>query len=132
MGRFVSQGRIVQTSSIGGYLLLYFVASLRRMRRTTLRFAEETGRIQGWLAQIREAAPADHALAVEIAACQGLVKGYSDTHARGLRNFQTVMSALPAVRGKPDASARLRSLREAALADESGARLESALKEIQA
>ena len=42
------------------------------------------------------------------------------------------MSALPAVRGRPDASVRLRSLREAALADENGARLESALKEIQA
>jgi indolepyruvate ferredoxin oxidoreductase beta subunit len=132
VGRFASQGRIVQTTSIGGYLLLYLVAGLRRMRRTTLRFADETDRIQGWLAQIREAAPADRALAVEIAACQGLVKGYSDTHARGLRNFRTVMSALPAVRGKPDASARLRSLREAALADESGAQLESALKEIQA
>jgi len=42
-----------------------------------------------------------------------------------------VMSALPAMRGKPDASARLRGLREAALADEGGAQLESALKEIQ-
>ena len=101
-----------------------------RMRRATLRFAEETVRIEEWLTHIRETASADHALAVEIAACQGLVKGYSDTHARGLRNFQTVMSALPGLRGKPDASARLRSLREAALADESGARLESALKEI--
>jgi indolepyruvate ferredoxin oxidoreductase beta subunit len=131
VGRFASRGRIVQTSSIGGYLLLYFVASLRRMRRTTLRFAEETGRIEAWLAGILETASADHALAVEVAACQGLVKGYSDTHARGLRNFQTVMSALPAVRGKPDAPARLRSLREAALADESGARLASVLKEIQ-
>jgi indolepyruvate ferredoxin oxidoreductase, beta subunit len=131
VGRFVSQGRVVQTSSVGGYLLLYFVASLRRIRRTTLRFAEETVRIQEWLTEIRETASADHALAVEVAACQGLVKGYSDTHARGLRNFRTVMSTLPAMRGKPDASTRLRGLREAALADEGGARLESALKELQ-
>lgn len=128
---FTTRGRIVQTTSIGGYLLLYCLASLRGMRRRTLRFAQETGRIQAWLDHIREAAPADHGLAVEIAACQGLVKGYSDTHARGLRNFQAVMSALPAVRGQPDAPGRLRGLREAALADESGARLESALKEIR-
>jgi indolepyruvate ferredoxin oxidoreductase, beta subunit len=129
VGRFAARGRIVRTSSIGGYLLLYSIASLRRMRRTTLRFAEETGRIEGWLAQIRETASADHALSVEVAACQGLVKGYGDTHARGLGNFETVMLALPAVSGKPDAAARLRSLREAALADESGARLASVLKE---
>ena len=61
-----------------------------------------------------------------------MVKGYSDTHALGLRNFQAVMAALPAVRGKPDAPARLRSLREAALADESGARLQSALQALAA
>jgi indolepyruvate ferredoxin oxidoreductase beta subunit len=124
------KGRIVQTSSLRGYLLLYSIAGLRRMRRSTLRFAEESARIEAWLGRIRDTAPADHALAVEIAACQRLVKGYSDTHARGLRNFQTVMAALPALRGKADASARLRGLRDAALADETGARLESAMKEM--
>jgi indolepyruvate ferredoxin oxidoreductase beta subunit len=98
------------------------------MRRATLRFAQERARIDAWLGQIRETAPTDHALAVEIAACQRLVKGYSDTHARGLRNFQIVMAALPALRDKPDASVRLRSLRDAALADDTGARLDSALK----
>ncbi len=132
IGRLVARGRVVQTSSIRGYLLLYAIASLRRMRRTTLRFAEETGRIQAWLGQIRDTAAADRALAVEVAACQGLVKGYSDTHARGLRNFQSVMAALPALRDKPDAPARLRDLRAAALADESGARLQSALQELAA
>jgi indolepyruvate ferredoxin oxidoreductase beta subunit len=128
VGRVAGRGRIVQTSSLRGYLLLYAIASLRRMRRATLRFAQERARIDAWLGQIRETAPTDHALAVEIAACQRLVKGYSDTHARGLRNFQIVMAALPALRDKPDASVRLRSLRDAALADDTGARLDSALK----
>ena len=132
VSRFASKGRIVQTTSLRGYLLLYFLASLRGMRRATLRFAQESSRIQAWLTQIRDMAPADYDLAVEVAACQGLVKGYSDTHARGLRNFQALMAALPAVRRMPDASARLRGLREAALADESGTRLESALREIRA
>ena len=78
----------------------------------------------------RETAPADRALAVEITACQRLVKGYSDTHTRGMRNFQTMMAALPALRGKPDASSRLRGLRELALADETGVELESALRDM--
>jgi len=127
---FASRGKIVQTSSIRGYLLLYFLASLRRMRRSTLRFQEEAARIDQWLGQICQLAVVDHALAVEVAACQRLVKGYSDTHARGSRNFEAVLSALPALHGKPDAAQRLRTLREAALADDSGARLQGALKEV--
>jgi indolepyruvate ferredoxin oxidoreductase beta subunit len=130
VSRIAGKGRIVQTSSLRGYLLLYAIASLRRMRRSTLRFAEERARIEAWLGQIRETAPADRALAVEIAACQRLVKGYSDTHTRGMRNFQTMMAALPALRGKPDASGRLRGLRELALADETGVELESALRDM--
>jgi len=132
VGRFAAHGRIVQTSSIRGYLLLYLVAGLRRVRRSTLRYKEEMARIGPWLDEVRGAATGDYALAVEIAACQRLVKGYSDTHARGLRNFRAVMSAVPALRGKPDAAARLRALREAALADESGVQLDDALKALGA
>jgi len=130
VGRFASRGKVVQASSIRGFLLLYGIASLRRMRRSTLRFQEEAARIDRWLALIRELAAVDYALAVEIAACQRLLKGYSDTHARGLRNFQAVISALPALRGRPDAADRLRRLRDEALADDSGARLDTALKEM--
>jgi indolepyruvate ferredoxin oxidoreductase beta subunit len=128
VGRLTGHGRVVQTSSIRGFLLLYLVAGLRRFRRSTLRYKEEMARIAPWLQEVRDAAAGDYALAVEIAACQSLVKGYGDTHARGLRNFAAVLSALPALRGKPDADARLRALREAALADESGVRLANALE----
>ena len=51
-----------------------------------------------------------------MAQCQRLVKGYSDTHERGLRNYETVMAAL---RRAVDAlaPATLLELRNAALAD---------------
>jgi hypothetical protein len=67
------------------------------------------------------------ALAVELAGCQRLVKGYGETHVRGWRNFETVTGALPRLRGAPDAAARLRRLRDAALADEHGHALRDAL-----
>jgi indolepyruvate ferredoxin oxidoreductase, beta subunit len=124
--RFTHSGRVVQTSSLRGYLLLAFVASLRGTRRRTLRYELENTRIEAWLAQIVEAAQHNPALATEVAQCQRLVKGYSDTHARGLKNYQTVMAAVTTA-GARLAPATLRELREAALADEHGHKLRAAL-----
>ena len=127
LGRFTSTGRLVETTSVSGFLLLYLAASLRRIRRRSLRFAVEQARIEAWLAEIRRLAPIDPALALAVCECQQLVKGYGDTHARGLANYETVMAALPRLEGKPDAAQRLAKLREAALADDSGGKLKTAL-----
>ena len=123
VSRLCARGRVVETTSISGFLLLRTVAGMRRWRRRTLRFAEEQARIAAWLARIAAAAPSDYALACEIAECQRLVKGYGDTHARGWRNFRTLMEAAGRLAGRADAAATLASLRDAALADEHGERL---------
>ncbi len=122
--RFTSQGRIVKTSSLRGYLLLYGLAGLRRWRRSSLRYQVENARIEAWLAQL-QVAPA--ALALEIARCQRLVKGYSDTHERGTRNFDQLMVAARKLEGRSDAAAALQRLRDAALADEHGKALGAAM-----
>ncbi|MBM3547229.1 MAG: indolepyruvate oxidoreductase subunit beta family protein [Alphaproteobacteria bacterium] len=128
--RLTAKGRIVETTSIGGFLLLYLAASLRRIRRRSLRFAIEQERIEAWLAEIMEAAPKQPALALAIAECQQLVKGYGDTHVRGIANYEAVMSALPRLKGKPDSAERLSNLRQAALADDSGGKLRAATAEL--
>ena len=125
--RVASKGRIVRTSSVRGFLMLYAVAGLRRIRRTTLRFVEEHARIDAWLALMAETTAADPELAVAIAECQRLVKGYGDTHARGLANYSAVIAQVPRLRGHPDAAATLRRLRDAALADEQGTKLAAAI-----
>jgi indolepyruvate ferredoxin oxidoreductase beta subunit len=56
------------------------------------------------------------------------VKGYGDTHARGLQKFGQVMEAAQALAGRPDAAARVAALHEAALKDEEGAALRAALE----
>ena len=117
--RATRNGRVVTTSSLGGFLLLRTVAAMRRWRRATTRFAAENAAIETWLARIEATARTHPELAVEVARCQRLVKGYSDTHARGVRNFETVMAAV-AKGGATLAPATLRDLREAALADEHG------------
>lgn len=124
--RFTRQGRVITTSSLRGFLMLYAVAGMKRWRRGTLRFAAETQRIERWLAQIGQAAALNPRLAVEVALCQRLVKGYSDTHARGLRNFEALMAAVQRA-GAALAPATLRELRDAALADEHGDKLRATL-----
>ncbi len=126
VARRTTQGRIVSTTSLSGYLMLYAVASLRRIRRRSLRHAAESARIDGWLREIARLAPRQRALACELAACQRLVKGYGDTHARGLGNFERLLQLLPRLEARPDGADQLRRLRDAALADENGVQLAQA------
>jgi indolepyruvate ferredoxin oxidoreductase beta subunit len=125
-------GKIVETTSLGGYLQLYMVAGMRRWRRKSLRFEKEQKAIADWLALITRVAPEDYALALEIAECPRMVKGYGDTHAQGEKNYQAVMAALPKLRGKSDAASRFRALREAALADDAGEKLAEVLADERA
>jgi len=124
--RATRRGRVVQTSSLRGYALLRCVAATRRWRRRTLRYAEENRLIEQWLELVGWAAARDPALALEIADCQRLVKGYGDTHERGRRNYETVMAAVRRA-GETLAPATLRAWRDAALADEHGHGLRDAL-----
>ena len=124
--RMTKKGRVVRTSSLRGYLMLRGVAAAKGWRRSTTRFAEENRHIEQWLARIAETVAFNPALALEIAQCQRLVKGYSDTHERGLRNYLLLMEA--ALRaGQAMAPATLRELRDAALADEHGKQLRAKL-----
>jgi indolepyruvate ferredoxin oxidoreductase, beta subunit len=86
--RRAARGRIVTTSSLRGFLMLWAIAGMKRWRRSTLRFQVENRRIEAWLADITRVAAGQPELAVEIARCQRLVKGYGDTHERGWRSFE--------------------------------------------
>ena len=130
VGRFTQKGRVVQTSSLRGFLLLYGVASLRRIRPVSLRYQTEQQRIQVWWAQAMRLLPQYADLALEVLHAQQLVKGYGDTHARGWRHFEKLMTTLPRLQQLPDAANRLSALRKAALADDSGLALDQAVKQL--
>jgi indolepyruvate ferredoxin oxidoreductase beta subunit len=120
----------IRTDTILGFLMLYIVAGLRGRRRKTLRHAREFVRIEGWLSTVRIVAAEDPALAAELLANQRLIKGYSDTHARGLDKFGRVMAAADRLHGRPDAADWVRRLRDAALKDEQGLALDAALRTV--
>jgi indolepyruvate ferredoxin oxidoreductase, beta subunit len=127
------KGRHIQTAHVGGFLLLYAVAGLRRWRRGTFRYRLEHERINAWLAHIRMLAmkPGGYDAAVELAECQRLVKGYSDTHERGLKNYGVITAAVRRFADRPDLAAIIKRLRTAALADEEGKQLRAALNELE-
>ena len=124
---FFCKGRKVRTTGLPGFLMLYAVACLRPLRRSLLRHGREMAALGAWLETIRRIAGSDYALAVEVTRCQRLVKGYGDTHARGLNNFNTIMDRLDAVQRQPQPALMLQQLRDAALADEHGVELKKAL-----
>lgn len=116
-------GRRIKTRTLSGFLLLYSLGGMRRWRRGTLRFQEENGRIESWLALIESVAVNNYRVAVELANAQRLVKGYGETHERGWRNFTILLDRVQALAARPDGGVVLARLIEAALADEEGAGL---------
>ena len=131
LGRWTG-GRQIRTRTIRGFLLLYLVGGMKRWRRSTLRFQEENARIENWLGRIQALSADNYALAVELAKAQRLVKGYGDTHERGLRNFNTVVGQVDVLTARSDGAAVLAKLVEAALSDEEGAALDREIAALSA
>ncbi|WP_442594198.1 indolepyruvate oxidoreductase subunit beta family protein [Parapusillimonas sp. JC17] len=121
------KGRFVRSSGLGGFLLLYGLAGMRRFRRGTLRHAHERASLSQWLKLISDTAHHDYDLAVEVVNIRRLVKGYSDTHQRGTGKYQRLSLAASQLLGRTDAATQLRALREAALADDHGNELDRML-----
>ncbi len=128
--KIVDRGRRIRANTIMGYLTLAFVASLGPRRRNSLRFGREAAHREAWLKVACEALDARYELGVETLGCRRLVKGYSDTHSRGLSKFERVMTAVPALAARDDGPEWLGRLKRAALVDETGEALDGVLKTI--
>jgi indolepyruvate ferredoxin oxidoreductase, beta subunit len=127
----LSKGRFVRSDTVLGYFGLWLMAALRPWRRSLLRHKVEEAHWNAWFDQALLLREENYALGVEILECRRLIKGYSDTHDRGLSKFDRVLSGVELLEGRDDAADWLRRLREAALLDEKGAALEGALKTIR-
>jgi indolepyruvate ferredoxin oxidoreductase, beta subunit len=128
--KIVNKGRRVRSGTIFWFLALYGLSELRPYRRGTLRHHHERAHIEQWLARAEAQAKSNYDLAVQILAARRLVKGYSDTHARGLSKFDRVLSAVPQLEKRADGGQWLGRLIKAALLDEEGTALDGALKTI--
>jgi len=129
--RLFNKGRRMRTDSLRGFLALYVLGGMKGWRLKTLRHADEMAHMERWLATALTYLPQNYNLAVEVIRCRRLVKGYSDTHARGLSKFDRVLKGIAAVQTRDDAADWARRLREAALQDEAGKALDGALATIR-
>ena len=123
-------GMHIKTSGVLGYLLVRSLAWLRPWRPMSYRYGEEQRLIERWLGLVADAAKRDAALALEVAECARLIKGYGETHRRGKANFLAIVDALvenPATASPAEQAAAIHKAREAALADPEGKALGTSL-----
>ena len=131
LDKIVNKGRRVRSTSLPAFLTLYILSGLRSYRVKTLRHAIEHDHRKDWINKFKAFVPDQYELAVEIVKCRRLIKGYSDTHVRGLSKFDRTLSGAKLVSGRDDAAKWVERLREAALMDEKGEALDGALKTIR-
>ena len=79
---------------------------------------------------IAATAPENYAMACEIAECRDLVKGYGETHARGLAKYERILGIVPRLAGHSEPAKHVALLRSAALAEESSAKLDEAVERL--
>ena len=130
-------GMELKTTTVWGYLRFWGLAKLKRFRPKSWRFAEEQIAIEAWLARVVAAARLSPELALEIAECARLIKGYGDTWKRGSVNYTTIEARViaPVLEGRIPLRAgidAIASARTAALLDPEGESLAKALAAIDA
>lgn len=125
-----NHGRRVRSDRLLPFTQLYLLAGLRRWRRGMLRHKGEMAHLNTWLDGAIAKLDDNYDLAVELIRNRRLIKGYSDTHTRGLSKFDRVNDGAVQVVQRPDAADWVRRLREAALADANGDALDGALKTV--
>lgn len=103
---------------------------MKRWRRALLRHEQELKHWSLWLDLANKHRNENYALGVEILKCRRLIKGYGDTHARGQSKFDQVLHMLQPLEGRQDAANWIARLREAALKDVDGSKLEGTIKTI--
>jgi indolepyruvate ferredoxin oxidoreductase, beta subunit len=131
LNRVVDRGRRIRTDGMFGFGALWLVAGMRRWRRRLLRHHVEKVHLEEWLALASAERRVDYEVGVEVLKCRRLIKGYSDTHNRGLAKFDRLLACLSLLRGRSDAAAWVRRLRDAALADADGATLDGLIKTVR-
>lgn len=120
--------RNVRTNGVFGYVTFYAMAGLRRFRRSSLIYQLETGHMETWLAAVKHAAGDDPALALELARCGRLIKGYGDTRERGNTSMQKILGVCQ--RLEAVSAATVAGLRDAALADDKGESLDQMVAQL--
>ena len=116
--------------SVLGLVSLRILAAMRSLRPLGSRYATEQALIEEWLDGIGQACLRSSALALEVARCGQLIKGYGSTNERGKDNLLHILRTVcqPSAETSLDAQAAVvAQIRKAALQDEKGQLFDLAL-----
>jgi len=130
-------GMELKTTTVWGFARFWALAKLKRFRPKSWRYAEEQVAIEAWLKRVAAAAKLSSDLALEVAECARLIKGYGDTWKRGASNYALIEARViaPVLEGRIGVRAgidAIASARTAALVDPDGEGLAKALAAIEA
>jgi indolepyruvate ferredoxin oxidoreductase beta subunit len=123
-------GLYIKSHTITGFLIMRALANMRFLRLKSWRYAEELKLTSRWWEAVKSAASIDYRFGVETAECADLVKGYSGTYRRGIRNFNIIFDRVvePAIAQFKGAADLVRGARLAALSDPEGSALDTYLE----
>ena len=130
--RGLNIGISLRTSTIWGFLVLWLLSRLKFLRPIGSRWEEEQERIDEWVEDVRIAIRIDVDLARSVVELARLIKGYGETHHRGVQNYKRIREELLTKAldgsGEPRIGGRaIKGAVEAALADPEGKTLDSRL-----
>lgn len=131
LDRRINRGRRIRTDAVFPFLLLYVLGNARFLRRRSRRHQDEQAHRERWLAVATEHMAGSYELATEILTCRRLVKGYSDTHARGMSKFDRILAVASKLAQSVDGPEVLRRLKQMALQEEGSTALDSALRDLE-
>ncbi|MES1265152.1 MAG: DUF6537 domain-containing protein, partial [Variovorax sp.] len=117
----------IGTHTVSGMLALRVLASLKWLRVRGSRYAVEQQMIDKWLTGVVQGTRRHWQLGHEIALCGRLVKGYGATNERGKENLLHVLEHLAPGADPQACATAVAAAREAALADDAGKALDTAL-----
>ena len=87
-------GQHVRTTTISGFLRVWLLARLKRLRPISYRAREEHARIARWLDAVQTCVVADAAVAAEVAQTAQLVKGYGDVRRRMMAVHEQIVAGV--------------------------------------
>ncbi|KIC38978.1 indolepyruvate oxidoreductase subunit B [Ruegeria sp. ANG-R] len=131
LDRRINKGRRVRTYSLRWFLPLHFVGAMKGSRRKSLRHQTEVTHRDAWLTDATDALKQNYDLGVVILSFRRLIKGYSDTHVRGLSKFDKVLSTTKSIAAREDAADWGRRLLTSAIKDAAGDELDGTIKTIE-
>ena len=128
--RWFDKGLLFRTSTVRGFVSVWFLSRRHGWRRQSPRHLREMQAIDQWIAAAVRLGQGSIALGRAVVRSARLIKGYGDTHARGINLYQRLEGLANRLAGRPDGGAILDYLIDAALADADGTELDKAIAEL--